>query len=245
MTRKILLINPNITEAVTDIMATEARLSARTDTVIHPTTATFGVEYIENRGEASIAGHAVLDVLAKNASGYDAAIVAAFGDPGLAAAKEMMEMPVVGIAEAAFLTAHALGRHYSILSVTKRLGIWFRECAEEHGLAGRLAAVRALDVPVTNIANARAETGQLLVDLCHATIEEDGAEVITFGCSGSFWLQPFVQKRLTEMGWEIPVLEGYSCAISLAKMFLRLGVNSSGLTFPGDRPKKWRRKKTF
>ena len=57
---------------------------------------------------------------------------------------------------------------------------------------------------------------------------------------------PFtVQERLTELGWEIPVLEGYSCAISLAKMFLELGVNSSGLTFPDDRPRKWRRKKTF
>lgn len=217
MTRKILLINPNITEAVTDIMATEARLSARTDTVIHPTTATFGVEYIENRGEASIAGHAVLDVLAKNASGYDAAIVAAFGDPGLAAAKEMMEMPVVGIAEAAFLTAHALGRRYSILSVTKRLGIWFRECAEEHGLAGRLAAVRALDVPVTNIANARAETGQLLIDLCHVTIEEDGAEVLIMGGGPIAGLAREVAGEIP-----VPVLDGVSCAVRLAEALIDL-----------------------
>ena len=47
------------------------------------------------------------------------------------------------------------------------------------------------------------------------------------------------------MGWEIPVLEGYSSAIALAKLFVDLGVNASGLMLPGDRPKKWRRKKTF
>jgi hypothetical protein len=47
------------------------------------------------------------------------------------------------------------------------------------------------------------------------------------------------------MGWEIPVLEGYSCAIVLAKLFVDLGVDASGLTFPGDRPKRWRRKKIF
>jgi hypothetical protein len=47
------------------------------------------------------------------------------------------------------------------------------------------------------------------------------------------------------MGWEIPVLEGYSCAIELAKLMVNLGVDASGLTFPSDHPRKWRRKKTF
>jgi Asp/Glu/hydantoin racemase len=76
-----------------------------------------------------------------------------------------------------------------------------------------------------------------------AAIEEDGAEVITFGCSAAFWLQPFLRQRLDELGWEIPVLEGYSCAITLAKALVDLGVDASGLTFPSDHPKKWRRKK--
>ena len=68
--------------------------------------------------------------------------------------------------------------------------------------------------------------------------EEDGAEVITFGCSGTFWLRPFVQEKLLELGWEVPVIEGYSAAIQLAKMLVGLGVNASGVTFPVDRPRK-------
>ena len=47
------------------------------------------------------------------------------------------------------------------------------------------------------------------------------------------------------MGWEVPVLEGYRCAISLAKMMVDLGVDASGLMFPGDRPRQWRKKKVF
>ncbi len=78
-----------------------------------------------------------------------------------------------------------------------------------------------------------------------AAIEEDGAEVITFGCSATFWMQPFLKQRLHEMGWEIPALEGYSCAITLAKTVVSLGLDASGLTLPSDRPKKWRRKKPF
>jgi len=78
-----------------------------------------------------------------------------------------------------------------------------------------------------------------------SAIEEDGAEVITFGCSATFWLQPFVKNRLNEMGWEVPILEGYGCAIVLAKSMVDLRVDASGLTFPSDHPKKWRRKKVF
>ena len=217
MARAILLINPNITQAVTDLIVTEARLSAREGTAIHPETALFGAEYIENRAEAAIAGHAVLDVLARNAGRYDAAIVAAFGDPGLSGAKEVMEIPVVGIAESAFLTAHALGRRYSILAVTKRLGVWFGECAQEHGLDGRLAAVRALDVPVSHISNARAETGRLLVDLCHRTIEEDGAEVVIMGGGPIAGLAREVAHEIP-----VPVLDGVSCAVRLAEMLIDL-----------------------
>ena len=76
-----------------------------------------------------------------------------------------------------------------------------------------------------------------------AAIEEDGAEVITFGCSATFWLQPFLQQRLCALGWEIPVLEGYSCAIELAKLMVDMQLTASGLAFPSDHPKRWRRKK--
>ncbi len=65
-----------------------------------------------------------------------------------------------------------------------------------------------------------------------AAIEEDGAEVITFGCSATFWMQPFLQKRLAEIGWEIPVLEGYNCAITLAKAMVGLAACRTWLRSP-------------
>ena len=48
-----------------------------------------------------------------------------------------------------------------------------------------------------------------------AAIEEDGAETIMIGCSAAYWLQPLLQKKLHEIGWDVPVLEGFRCAIPL------------------------------
>jgi allantoin racemase len=76
-------------------------------------------------------------------------------------------------------------------------------------------------------------------------IEEDGADVIMFGCSGGFWMKPFVEKRLHEEGWDVPVIEGYGAAIELAKMQVNYGLTASGLAFPSDRPKKRPRKIVF
>jgi len=41
------------------------------------------------------------------------------------------------------------------------------------------------------------------------------------------------------------VLEGYSCAIVLAKLFVDLGETASNLKFPDVLTKRYRRKKVF
>ena len=178
---KLLLINPNVTAAVTGLIAAEAGRSASAGTEITAVTARFGTQYIENRIEAAIAGHAVLDVLATHMAGHDAAIIAAFGDPGLAAAREFADIPVFGIEEAALLTAWTLGRRIAIICLTSRLAVWYQECAEEHGLAGRLVSVRPLDVPIPDIVKQRINFVLDLLQECEHAIEQDAAEVIIFG----------------------------------------------------------------
>ena len=96
--------------------------AASPGTEIRTATARFGALYIENRIEASIASHAVLDALAEHGTGVDAAIVSAFGDPGLAAARELVDIPVVGVSEAAFLMAWTLGRRYA-RRARRKLGV--------------------------------------------------------------------------------------------------------------------------
>ena len=209
---KLLLINPNVSEEITAIMAAEARRSASPGTEIVTATARFGALYVENRVEAAIASHAVLDALAEHAVGVDAAIVSAFGDPGLAAARELVDIPVVGIAEAAFLMAWPLGRRYAIVAMTERLGTWYRECAEEHGLDGRLVSVRALDVPVTDITKAKDQLRERLIAEAVKAVHEDRAEVVILGGGPIAGLAREAADRIP-----VPTLDGVSCGARLAE----------------------------
>jgi Asp/Glu/hydantoin racemase len=214
---KLLLINPNVTTAVTDLIAAEAWRSASPGTEITAVTASFGTQYVENRVEAAIAGHAVLDVLAARMTGHDAAIVAGFGDPGLAAAREFADIPVFGIEESALLTAWTLGRRIAIVCLTPRLGRWYQECAEEHGLAGRLVGVRPLDVPITDIALAKDQLRARLLEECRHAVELDQAEVIIFGGAP---IAGLAREAASEI--PVPVLDGVSCAVRLAEAIVGL-----------------------
>jgi Asp/Glu/hydantoin racemase len=214
---KLLLVNPNITAQMTEAMAAEARRTASAATEIVAVTAEFGTQYVENRAEAAIAAHAVLELLAKHATGCDAAMISAFGDPGLAAAREFADIPVVGIEESAILAAWMLGRRYSIICLTPRLRTWYIECAEEHGLAGRLASVRALDLPIADITRAKEQLRDRLVEQCMAAIEQDDAEVIIFGGGPIAGL-----ARETRDTIPVPCLDGVSCAVRMAEALVAL-----------------------
>src|SRR5690242_10832263 len=198
-------------------MAAEARRFASDGTSITAVTAAFGTQYVENRAEAAIAAHAVLDALAKHAVGADAAIVCAFGDPGLAAAREFTDIPIVGIEESAILAAWTLGRRYSIICLTPRLRTWYIECAQEHGLAGRLASVRALDAPIVDITRAKEQFRDLLVQRCMQAIEQDEAEVIIFGGGPIAGLAREVRDEIP-----VPTLDGVSCAVRMAEALVGL-----------------------
>jgi Asp/Glu/hydantoin racemase len=218
---KILLVNPNITAAITELMAGEARRVAAPGTEVVTATARFGTLYIENRAEAAIAAHAVLDALAEHGAGCDAAIVSAFGDPGLGGAKELLDIPVVGISEAALLSAWLLGRRFSIVCLTPRLRTWYTECVAEHGLAARLAAVRALDVPVRDITRAHEELAAPLVALCQRTVDEDEAEVVILGGGPLAGLAHRIAPQVA-----VPLLDGVACAVPMAQMLVNMGVRA-------------------
>ena len=214
---KILLANPNTSQSVTDRIAQVARASASPGTTLVAVTGSAGVPYIATRADAAVAGRTTLELMAEHAGGCDAAIVAAFGDPGLGGARELLPIPVIGMAEAAMLTACMLGRRFSIVTFSGALGPWYRECVDYNGLASRLASIRCLEGPFDDIASVQDEKEDLLVDLCARAVDEDQAEVIILGGAPLAGLAARVAGRVP-----VPLVDGVAAAVRQAETLAAL-----------------------
>ena len=221
---------------------------------------------VESREEFCVIGvHRLPIVRAACKSGkYNAVVLLGGGDPGFREAREIGRsygIPVTACGNAQMHVATMLGGRFSVIDVSELHNMRMQDLVVEYRFAQSCASIRNIGFYLPHPANPaerairgerekveRGETSEMLETALAeslAAIEEDGAEIITFGCSAAYWMQPHLQRRLNEIGWDIPVLEGYRCAIEQAKMLVDLGVDASGLAYPSARPQKWRRRKTF
>lgn len=214
---RLLVINPNTSDSVTDLIRAEAQRSAAPGTEIQAMTAPFGVAYIETRFEAMIGAYATAQLACEHAQQYDAVLVAAFGDPGLAALREVMPVPVTGMTEAALATAHLLGHRFSIIAISQRIQAWYRESVESYGFGGRLASIRALDRPLSSIGGVQQEHAQALKALAERAVAEDGAEVIVLAGGPLAGLARSLQGQLP-----VPVVDGVSSGVRHAETLAAL-----------------------
>ena len=214
---KLLVINPNISESVSQLIEGEARRAASPGTGITMLTAPFGVAYIETRFEALIGAYAVATLAAEHWQGHDAVIVAAFGDPGAAGLREALDVPVVGLTEAALATACLLGNRFSIVGISRRIAAWYRESVERNGLIGRLASVRSLDQPLRDIGRVQDDHAARLKALCNAVVDEDGADVVILGGAPLAGLARSIGGEIP-----VPVVDGVSSAVRHAETLVHL-----------------------
>lgn len=231
---RILVVNPNISESVSQLIATEARRAASPGTGISIVTATLGVAYIETRFEALLGAYAAANLIAEHRSGHDAVVVAAFGDPGVTALREVLDVPVVGLTAAALASACLLGQRFSIVAISGRITAWYRETVEQYGMAGRLASIRALDRPLRDIGAVQDDHAARLKDICLAAVADDGADVIILAGAPLAGMARTIRHEIP-----VPVVDGVASAIQHAEMLVRLdpGIATSGsFAAPPDKP---------
>ena len=175
---RLLLVNPNMTHGMTDRMAALARAAAPRAEVI-PLTAPRGFPYISSLAEAQIAGAIALETIAE-AGPADAAIIAAFGDPGLPAARELFGFPVVGMAEASILSALQLAQRFAIVTFTPAMRGWYLASVDAMGAGHRCLGVRTPPDHAAQVLDVAATRREVLRDLA-AGAARDGADVIILG----------------------------------------------------------------
>ncbi len=231
---KILVLNPNMSESITARLVEVGAAVASAGTALLSATAPRGFPYISSRAEAQVAGAIVLDMLAERQGSFDAAIIAAFGDPGLFAARELFDFPVIGMSEAAMLTACMLGKRFGIVTFAASLEPWYRECVESHGLANRLAGIRCATGSFSSINSVAEEKEAALVKLAQQSVELDGADVIILAGAPLAGVAARVRDRVT-----VPLVDQMSAAVRQAETLIALApMPARAGTFrrPGPKP---------
>ena len=219
---QILVINPNTSEEMTSDIGDAARRYARADTEIETVCPDWGPRSIEGHYEDYVAAVATLDVIRERAGGFDGVVIACFGDPGLPAARELSPVPVVGIAEAAMLTACMVAHRFSIVTVLPRVKPFLEDVVRYHGLESRCASIRTTPLSVLDCERDPSAAEREIVKASRAAIADDGAEAICLGCAGMGPLDKAVQSQIG-----VPVLDGTACAVKLLEGIVNYGLFTS------------------
>ncbi|MBI3513223.1 MAG: hydantoin racemase [Proteobacteria bacterium] len=214
---KILVVNGNTTDAITQRIGAEARAAASPGTEIVAVSAPFGARVVGTRAENAIAAHAVLDAAARHHAGCDAVVVAISSDAGTAATRELLPIPVLGITEAALLTACTVGGAFGVLTFGARVAAWSHELVASYGLTDRLAAVEALDAPAATFTDPDSFAGPLLAGI--ERLVAQGADSVAIAGAAFAGCCRLLQARAP-----VPLLDGVACAVGLAEMRVRLGL---------------------
>jgi allantoin racemase len=166
-------------------------------------------------------------------------VIDCMGDPGMKAAREAVSIPVLGPGETTMHIASMLGHRFSIVTVLSSCIPLMENQAKIYGVAGKLASVRAVDIPVLELEDDTERLVGALVDQSVQAIESDGAHVIVFGCTGMLGCALGVQQGLERRGYSgVPVIDPVPAAIKMAEALIDLGLSHSKRTYQNPPPKR-------
>jgi Asp/Glu/hydantoin racemase len=200
--RRLLVVNPNTTASITDLVVRHVRDELDPAFELVPATGRFGCAYIASEACFAIGAHAALDAFAAHGAGCDGVLLACFGDPGLFALREVSPVPVVGLAEASMAEAAETSGRFAIVTGGARWKPMLERFAAEIGRADALVAVRTVALSGAQIAADREAALGALANECRAAAESDGARSVILGGAGLAGLAARIADRVP-----VPVID--------------------------------------
>lgn len=181
--------------------------------------------------DSVLADMSILDA-AKHAQaeGYDAVCIDTMSDSGLAAARSLLDIPVIAPGRASMLTALMLGERFSILIMWDRWRHLYRKTIAELDLGARCASIRSIGVTPDNqtlLAGKEDQVFPLLLAAAQRCIDEDGADVLVLGSTTMHQAHAYLAARLP-----VPVINPGPLTYKLAEAALALGLRHSRKAFP-------------
>jgi allantoin racemase len=218
----ILVVNPNTAQSMTDSIAATARRAASPGTGIVAVQPFFGPEAVDCAMESYLSAVAMMDRILATEQPYDAVVLAGFGEHGREGVQEIVEVPVLDIAECAAQVAQLIGRSYSVVTTLQRSVGAIEDRLHLAGLASRCASVRSCGLSTLDVdRDPEAATAAIVAEAGRA-VREDHAEVICLGCGGMAGLDEAITAALG-----VPVVDGVAAGVRLAEAVVGLGLRTS------------------
>ena len=217
MAERILVINPNSTEAVTrGIDQAFEPLRMPGGPAIDCVTLKEGPPGIETQQHVDGVVAPMLNLMRAKESQYAAFVIACYSDPGLHSLREATRKPVLGIAECGILTALTLGQKFGVIAILQQSIPRHLRYVGALGLSERLAAELPVGLRVVELSD-EAKTFGRMVEVGKALRERHGADVVVMGCAG---MARYRKPLQDEIG--IPVVEPTQAAVAMAIGRVRL-----------------------
>src|SRR5258708_7315450 len=204
---------------MTDTIAAAARAAAAPGTEISAVTSSMGPASIEGFYDEAFAVPGLIQALL-NAPDADAGIIACFDDTGLDAARSAAPFPIVGICEAALVTAGQLAKRIAVVTTLPRSIVPLEELVRRYGFAER-ASVTACNVAVLDLEKP-GSGAEAKLDAEVARALEKGAEAVVLGCAGMADLAAKLSQK-----FDVPVVDGVAAAVKQAEALAGLKLTTS------------------
>jgi len=217
---KLLLINPNSSEQITERLAASARPLLGPHDHLKALTASEGPRAVTLAAELPAAAERVLAMACRHGPDHDAVLIAISLDCGLADTRAAFApRPVIGMTEAACLMALTHGPRFGLLTLGPQIAPLYEAHVEALGLASRLAGLAAPELPQAYGAPAHALDPAITETLAAAAqdLVDKGADSIVLAGAVLCGYAPALQARLGR-----PVLDGVACGVLLARARLAL-----------------------
>ena len=213
MKQRILVVNPNCLQAVTDSMSAALegfRLPGGPE--IRCETLTSGPAGIETQAHVDAAAVKLTEWFSEKPERRqaDAFVIACFSDPGVLALRETLEAPVYGIGEASYLAAAALGGKFGVIAIMSKGIARHARARRALGLDHKVAGEIAIDLPVAELGK-EGLVWKRLRTVGGKLRDEHGATAVILGCAG----MARYRNRLEDL-LGVPVIDPTQVAVGMA-----------------------------
>jgi Asp/Glu/hydantoin racemase len=214
---RILVINPNSTEAVTrGIDEACAPLRIPGGPQIECVSLKEGPPGIETQQHVDGVVAPLLRLVREREADCAAFVIACYSDPGLHSLREATRKPVLGISECGILTALTLGQKFGVIAILRGSIPRHLRYVGALGVAERMAGEVPVDLPVTELSDEKKTFGRM-VEAGRTLRDAHGADVVVMGCAG---MARYRKPLQDEIG--IPVVEPTQAAVAMAIGRVRL-----------------------